>query len=696
MVAIICQRADEDNPSFWGVFWIDATSVETAQKSFLTIARACRLEENIESVKTWLCGKDDWLLIVDNADDPDLRLEQMFPAGNRGAVLVTTRILDFQKYQTAGSCNVEEMTPDDAIALLLKTGAMDTSDDGSTRETAGRVVELLGYLALAIVQAGVVLRQRICSLGEFCEVYTKQKRDLLESGHEQSASNYNHTVYTTWEMSMCRIEKMSDDHAIVATELLRVFSCYHFASIRKDIFERAINNAINYSRRYNDEDDIFNSILVRMMPNDWNGALFGKSVSLLAMFSLVNIKDENISLHPLVHEWVRQRMTIEELRKSQYLAIATLAYSDNDQRSIQDMKHRKSLLPHLDACLSINDNILFQDGPNHSRRLSHATKCAALYMESGRHQKALDLYERLKAGLEKICPANHIVILETSRKVADCLPFLGRHEEAVQSYKTLLEVIQRSIGGNSELAVLTSINLAHCYYSLGEYDQAIALLNQIEPLARVLAGPISPMLASIKTALGFIYRERKMWQLARENMEQAVLNHRKLFGSTHSWTVKSVMSLSDIYHASNMRIKARSILEETLQEMKSFPGDDDDLQQISILRSLAYYRYVKSIGVRTKILREAVAKAKAHLGETHPITLDVMHELVEALVRYGQYARALPIEEIVARETRKTYGQSHWKTLEYAATLLFIRRWLRGRKIVWMWVPNRIFQRFNY
>ena len=47
------------------------------------------------------------------------------------------------------------MSAEDGVSLLLKTALKEIDDEGS-RQLGAKVVETLGYLALAIVQAGAV------------------------------------------------------------------------------------------------------------------------------------------------------------------------------------------------------------------------------------------------------------------------------------------------------------------------------------------------------------------------------------------------------------------------------------------------------------------------------------------------------------------------------------------------------------
>jgi len=93
---------------------------------------------------------------VDNADDPALEISNLFPLGNRGTILVTTRNPDFRKYETAGAYRVDELNHDDAVALLLKISKIDVDREVKYTKSAEDVVKVLGHLALAIIQVCII------------------------------------------------------------------------------------------------------------------------------------------------------------------------------------------------------------------------------------------------------------------------------------------------------------------------------------------------------------------------------------------------------------------------------------------------------------------------------------------------------------------------------------------------------------
>jgi hypothetical protein len=113
---------------------------------------------------------ESWMLILDNADDPDIDLFPHFPLGDRGTILITSRNPECRIHATAGVCELGRMEEEEATTLMLKTVGHEDLSDEAAREIAKSAVSILGYLALAIDQAGAVVRQGLYTMEEYRKV----------------------------------------------------------------------------------------------------------------------------------------------------------------------------------------------------------------------------------------------------------------------------------------------------------------------------------------------------------------------------------------------------------------------------------------------------------------------------------------------------------------------------------------------
>ena len=85
--------------SFWGVFWVEVSSPSIAKSNFTSVARLLGSSfDTIDDVLHQLISnlKTNWLLILDNADDPDFDYQRYFPSGNTETIIMTSRVADCQ------------------------------------------------------------------------------------------------------------------------------------------------------------------------------------------------------------------------------------------------------------------------------------------------------------------------------------------------------------------------------------------------------------------------------------------------------------------------------------------------------------------------------------------------------------------------------------------------------------------------
>ena len=177
----------------------------------------------------------NYLLIFDNADHLPT-LPNYFPGGSHGNILVTSRnprVRDILFEQDRHTIEVDRMSKSDACELLRKAASLTPEQIAEPAITTmtNLIVERLGYLALAIDQAGSYIANT-CSIEEFLALYDKMRPELL-SNEEFQGSGYTASVYKTWELSF----KAVREFAPAAAELLMTLGYFHYERIPREIFE---------------------------------------------------------------------------------------------------------------------------------------------------------------------------------------------------------------------------------------------------------------------------------------------------------------------------------------------------------------------------------------------------------------------------------------------------------------------------
>ena len=429
------------------MFWVDASSVESLERGYLQIAKVCGLEANVDVARRWLSNiPESWALTLDNADDPRLDLSRYFPVGNRGVILITSRNPECATHATVGSYELGAMNVDEAVTLMLKTAGIPDLSSKSTRDTAKPVVLTLGCLALAITQAGAVIRRGRCRIEEYCTLYARRRKELLSQKAIQSGDDYRYTVYTTWEVSRQMIEETSNEAGQDALELLQIFGFFHYESISEEIFSRTC-----YALQNKRQSDWILShlprIILRQSDREWDIDELRTAISVLLSFSLIyRDKEHRISIHPLVHSWVRDRLGVLDEETIWTQTISTIALSIPWAFQTADYRFRQSLVPHIDICLSFRSEGIFylKDIGNDCQNM--ASCIAFVYGETGRVREALRLMERVAEVYKRILGEEHPKTLWSIHDLAISYSEAGERQKALQLTERVVEVRKRTLG----------------------------------------------------------------------------------------------------------------------------------------------------------------------------------------------------------------------------------------------------------
>ncbi|RYP18627.1 hypothetical protein DL765_003834 [Monosporascus sp. GIB2] len=252
----VCLKVtDELREEFWGVFWVDVSSQSTAKAGFSTIAKMLGSRETESDDPQRLLSNVDpkrhWLLILDNADDPDVDYQQYYPSSTRGTVLITSRNPECRIHATVGYEELGSLDKGDCLRLLLQPIGLSPESQAVT-SAAERVIHILGSHTLAIIQAGSYIAQGGCSLSDYPVVFQRQCERLLKFNLTQAQSRYRN-VYATLEASAQTLDILESESARDALCLLQVLSQFHYENVPLDLLQDAWDGA--QEARNNPEDD---------------------------------------------------------------------------------------------------------------------------------------------------------------------------------------------------------------------------------------------------------------------------------------------------------------------------------------------------------------------------------------------------------------------------------------------------------
>jgi hypothetical protein len=270
-------------PEYERVWWVQAETGVALAEGYANLARELDLQEKDaqdqsvvkEAVRRALGLGGKWLLIYDNAEDP--RLVRDYLPFRGGHALVTSRSAHW-----TGLAPVVELKvwpPEEAVAFLLKrTGSQDES---AARDLAHE----LGYLPLALEQAGAYIVETANTLRNYLKLFKTRRQELWSREHKPL--EYPDTVGTTWELSFQEVKKGSP----AAVDLLNL--CAFLAP-----------------------DDIPKELLIKgaehlpepLAPAVQDPLAFDDALAALRRYSLLEVSGDALALHRLVQAVVRDRL----------------------------------------------------------------------------------------------------------------------------------------------------------------------------------------------------------------------------------------------------------------------------------------------------------------------------------------------------------------------------------------------------
>ena len=569
---------------FWGIFWIDASTSVTIQQGFRGIAQQCGLDADPDVVKRWISNiQQHWLLIIDNADNPDMDISTIFPVGNRGSILVTTRNPHCRIHATVGSHELGKMGLEEGVELLLRAADIEDASSVLMQKEAKTIVNVMGCLALAIVQAGAYVQQGLCSISEYCAIYSHRREQLLNSLSMQAGSGYGFSVYTTWEVSLDAIEGRSDRTSKHAIELIRIFGFFHHDNIPEEIFERAWKNIRRRKIIPKDLAGLF-YIPSEEGGSEWDPTTIREAAVLLASFSLIKLDliNHSMSMHPLVHAWARDRLSGDSRQHYRVVASYTLSSAISwTYVHASDFQFRRMLVPHIDTCLESSQcssailrysdedqiemaerfSLAFREngrpsdsmelcekvfaarqralGSEHPNTLLTAASLANNYDDLGRYQEAMELKEKTLEARQWTLGSNHLDILESMDSLVNSYNLLGRYQEAMELGEKALEARQRTLCSNHPDILRTMSNLANSYYYLGRYREAMELEEKtLEAKQRTLGSDHPSTLRAMKnlaSSYSILGRHHEAVELSKKSFEE----RKRLLGSEHPGTFRA-------------------------------------------------------------------------------------------------------------------------------------------------------------
>ena len=611
------------------VWWISASNPVTLLRGLTAVARqlgeagavdAIARDEADAADRFWRLLENvssEWLLIFDEADDPQVLAAGGSPAGvqdltgwvrssARGLALVTSREADLRMWEAARLLRVGELLEADAVQMLLAL-APTAGEESEARALARR----LGRHPLSLRLAGSFLHSHAAQGATFAAYERTLDEQVQEDLHERPGRHVPALLAPTacaLELSLGGLARQGIPQT---RPVLQLASCYAPAPIPASLLNARSLTETGLLTDFGDTSSAAEDLAEE--------ALRGLQIT-----GILEPADGGIALHTVIIEAGRASMggSVLASARIRHAAIELL----HGCTSKLPYEHPESwpqyllLGPHL---LSLLDTAADQVDREHLGLLMETTARAAVAFNlSGMSRAGIILGERALACSAPL-GAEHRAVLRVRHAMTWAMAYHGDLSTAEAWYWENFQTQLRVLGPEDHDVLFSRHELAWIAACRGDWATAEAGYREaLDDSVRIL-GPDDPrtLLTRHELAWTIANQERSRLGEAREIFDAVLSDRRRVLGTEHPRTLT------------------------TLHELAWISAQEGQWEQAE-----SAYRELLVLRVRV-------------LGEDHPNTMVVRHELAWIAARRGRTAEAESRYTDVLDQRRRILGEEHPDTL---------------------------------
>ena len=612
-----------------------------------------------------------------------------------GHVLFTSRNRDLSRLGTL--LEIPPMSTEEGVRLLLR-GYSDNEIQQWHKDTASKIINRLGKLALAIDQAASYIKYKRMPLDRLedflttfeaqrCQILSHTPKKFWEYRKMQIQGKAEHiSAFTTWEMSFQQLgsgdETWKKDAAhfltlsaffapITITEY--IFRCYQEAYDSKTAWIQMFSktDGIQGEKDDKDEDEMKKNdkedsqSFGRKFHGLWDPDRFWDTIATAEELSLLQSispgtgqEGANFSLHPLIRDWLQLRLNTKVRQKYTQETIFVLGCCTKSYkgRSVT-LKESTALLTHMDVSMS-NDTEFSEPQDRLGCNIENcdtAYKFVDFYTGRGQYRTPEDLCRRTVETERSVLGMKHPFTLKSTIRLALILELGGKHEEAEQVYRQNITLIVSELPEMHSHILRTIASFAARLTDQGKHEEAESLRRQVY----TVLGKEHLDTSMGTDDLATILFHEKRYEEAERLYRHTLTVRETLLGKEHPDTLASMSSLAETLRVRDKIEEAEQMYRKTMMLSETLLGKDypDTLTSMAglalVLTEQGKYEEAERLYRKTIMLRETL------LGKDHPDSFMSMDGLALVLTHQGKYEEAerLYRKTIMLRET--LLGKDH-------------------------------------
>ncbi|KAF1967823.1 hypothetical protein BU23DRAFT_658013, partial [Bimuria novae-zelandiae CBS 107.79] len=467
----------------FSIFWVPALSMESFEQACASIVAALKIgqvgagEDDAKELLREHLSSDHtarWLLVLDNADDPDLvfSTEQSsgildyLPESEKGITLFTTRTQE--------------------VAVSLTRG-----DVLELSKVAEELLDKLACLPLAIAQAASYLNMNWTTIVNYLRLLRNTEQDTVRllskrfRDHTRYKGSAN-AIALTWVVSFNQLRERDP----IAAELLEFISCVEWKAIPRSLLpkvqpeeqmEQAIGTLCGYSFVSRRNDVILEGTEGK---EEWYD--LHRLVHLATRFWVTKYGDvARVTQSAMKHvaDFANQAVWRAYMPHALRLLVTKHSCNVNDRACLSLWVGRclhfdgriGEAVPWLEECCRLRE-VLAETHPN---RLQSQHALGSLYKADGRTKEAVAMVEHIVKVQETTLAETHPNRLQSQHQLGTVYWTDGRIKETISMLEHVVKVRETTLVETHPNRLQSQHQLSTFYWADGRIKEAVAMLEHV-------------------------------------------------------------------------------------------------------------------------------------------------------------------------------------------------------------------------
>jgi tetratricopeptide (TPR) repeat protein len=577
----------------------------------------------IQAALDWLRLNPRWYLVIDNLDTPEAlrRVEALLAYLSGGHTVITSRLSDFSGFFEP--LHLDVLAPEDAVAFLLERTATKRRRQPDDAAQAAAIAKDLGWLALALEQAGAYIQRRQTTLGAYRQEWASSAGKLL-GWFGPGVTDYPRSVAMTWQTSVDRLTPagrlMLERLAFLAPEPVPEF-----------LLDVPIEGA--------DGEDL------------------PAALDDLAGYSLVTRKtaEPAFTVHRVVQTVTRQSLDEAGARRAltEALAWINVAFT-GAPTDVRNWPRLDRLSPHAVAVSGAADRAGIAEP---TVRLLNQT--ARLLNTKARYAEAEPIIRRALAIEEASHGTSHPNVAIRLNNLAQLLKATNRLSEAEPLMRRALAIDEASYGTDHPRVAIQLINLAALLQDTNRLSEAEPLMRRALAIDEASYGMDHPEVATDLNNLAQLLQATNRLSEAEPLMRRALAIDEVTYGADHPRVAIRMSNLAQLLQDTTRLSEAEPLMRRALAIDEASYRADHPRVAIQLNNLAQLLHATNRLSEAEPLMRRALAIDEASYGADHPNVAIRLNNLAQLLQDTNRPSEAEPLMRRALAINEASYGTDH-------------------------------------